>query len=158
MDDIVRQELCYNDDMVHTLTVHPVPEVGRFEIMPHVVEVTISAKEAEKICCVWLMDNINMAFLGDTPEFVINEGGTAVWRVPVLRCATHVGVVGQVGHADVDAKTGDMLVSDEEIKMWYVRGDELQDKIPPYKSGTRPLPPEMIPPPHLRAPVVEPME
>lgn len=97
-----------------------------------------------------------MAFITDPPQFMINEDGRAVWRVPVMRCTTHAGIIGQIGHTDVDAQTGEIIIDDEEMGMWRGRNEKLLHKIPPFKLHT--VPPEMMPPPHLRAPVVERLE
>lgn len=143
--------------MTHTLSVYPAPEKGQFAIdVQQVVDVKLSADEAQKRCRIWLMDEINMGFVSGTPEFMIGEDGRAVWHIPIIRTAPHVGHVGEVGHVDMDVQTGEIVVEDDEIEMWYVRGDKLSHKIPPFKLLS--LPDEMVPPPHLIAPVVKAME
>lgn len=117
-------------------------------------DVRISAEDAEKRCCLWLLD-VNMGFMSGTAAFV-DEGGRSVWRVPVILTASHRGHVGQVGHADIDAQTGEIMVEDEEIEQWYKRSHELAKTVPPYKPLT--VPADMMPPPHLRASILEPME
>lgn len=60
---------------------------------------------------------ISHLMIGDEPSLVLS-GGRVVWRVPIQMTLLHRGKIGVVGYLDVDARTGQLLISNllkEEI-------------------------------------------
>jgi hypothetical protein len=49
--------------------------------------------------------------IGGAPQLV--TGKPAVWKVPIILTSSSVGTVGQVEIIDVDAESGEALVSEE---------------------------------------------
>jgi hypothetical protein len=49
--------------------------------------------------------------IGGTPQLVISH--KTVWRVPVMLTSSEVGPVGEVSAVEVDAESGELLVSDQ---------------------------------------------
>ena len=73
--------------------------------------VTVDTQVARKRAIAWLASEVgNMLSVG-TPQLVI--GNQAIWRYPVLLTSSQTGIVGEVGHVDVDATTGEPDVNDD---------------------------------------------
>ena len=81
--------------------------------------IRISAKlnkvAARRKVNVFVLNEIGTGLGGDTPTLVIYNG-RACWRVPVILALPPKGRLGQVGHIDVDAQTGELLADDRLIQ------------------------------------------
>lgn len=97
------------------------------------VETAISAREARRQCNIWLGKDVSMSFLAQMPDLFTEDDGKIVWRTPIAYTATHVGFVGLVGCVDVDVETGEIIVTDDQIKRFFVQGLTLSKTLPPYK-------------------------
>ena len=73
--------------------------------------VEIEAVTARRKATAWLVSEVGNLIGGGIPSLHIAR--RTVWRVPALLTSRSVGVRGQVGFVDVDAETGEALVSDE---------------------------------------------
>ncbi len=73
--------------------------------------ININAKVAQRKATTWLVSEVGNMLIGGTPQLVISKA--AVWRVPVLLTSSQMGTRGQVGSLDVEAESGDLLISSE---------------------------------------------
>ncbi len=73
--------------------------------------VKASAKASRKQATIWLASEVGNMLMAGTPQLVIAQ--QTVWRLPVLMTSSEKGIVGEVGCVDVDASTGDLLISEE---------------------------------------------
>jgi hypothetical protein len=73
--------------------------------------INISAKAAQRKATTWLVSEVGNMLIGGTPQLVI--GKTTSWRIPVLLTSTISGTLGQVGHIDIDAESGNLLADTE---------------------------------------------
>jgi hypothetical protein len=76
-----------------------------------VATLSVDAKTARRRVTAWLVSEVGNMLIGGSPRLVI--GQRAVWQVPVILTSSNTGTVGQVETVDVDAESGEMLVSDE---------------------------------------------
>jgi hypothetical protein len=70
-------------------------------------QVTISARQARRKASTWLVKTVGHLLMGGEPRYIAGE--PPVWRAPVL---VTYGRRGEVASIDVDACSGDLLVSD----------------------------------------------
>ncbi len=73
--------------------------------------VNIDAKMARRRVTAWLGSEVGNMLIGGEPQLVI--GRQTVWRVPVQLTSSHSGTVGQVGVVEIDAESGEVLVTDQ---------------------------------------------
>ena len=59
----------------------------------------------------YVLDHVSDHMGGDEPSLVV-DGERFLWRVPVYLAVLPQGRLGQVGTIDVDAQTGQLLVTD----------------------------------------------
>jgi len=69
---------------------------------------TVDARVARRRVSAWLVRDVGNLLMGGEPEYV--PGERPVWRVPVL--VTH-GRQGRATSVDVDAQTGDLLITQD---------------------------------------------
>ena len=81
-------------------------QVSLHILPPHV---RVPAVVAKRKVNVFVCNEISYLMGGSTPELV--RGEPTVWRVPVLLTFPKYGPVGTVGTIDVDAQTGELLVT-----------------------------------------------
>lgn len=86
-------------------------EEVRLQILPHRVQV--SANEARRKVVRFLLDEVSYLLRPEQPILVKMD--RLVWRVPVALTYPSQGIVGQVGHIDVDAENGQLLFTSEAI-------------------------------------------
>jgi len=70
--------------------------------------VVMDSRTARRKVGTWLVRDVGNLLMGGEPEYV--SGKRPVWRVPVL--VTH-GRQGCATYVDVDAQTGDLLVTED---------------------------------------------
>lgn len=73
--------------------------------------VNIDPKTARRQVTAWLVSEVGNMLIGGTPQLVISH--KTVWRVPVMLTSSEVGPVGEVGAVEVNAESGELLVSDQ---------------------------------------------
>jgi len=87
------------------------------EIVPihfslHVVAMfNITAADARRRVNRQVVMELGTGLIGRDPDLVI-EGERFFWRVPIFLSLPELGDLGQVGHADVDARSGEVLANE----------------------------------------------
>lgn len=94
-------------------------------------DIRITAEEARQCVDDWLFDDVSTMITAGEPLLVV-DGPTAVWRVPAIFTAAHIGEVGTAGTADVDVQTG-VLINANTCKARILQGAHvLAQKMPAY--------------------------
>jgi hypothetical protein len=73
--------------------------------------VNVDAKHARRRATAWLASEVGNMLIAGAPRLVIARN--TVWRLPVLLTSSEIGIVGEVGFVDVDASSGEALISDD---------------------------------------------
>ena len=79
----------------------------------------ITAGQARRKLTRYLMDNLSLFITPASPLLVVMSPEKILWRFPIVLAMGHHGQLGQVGEVDVDAHSGEILLSDillEEIR------------------------------------------
>ena len=71
--------------------------------------VDIDPQTAQRPVTRWVASEVGNMLIGGVPQLVISE--QTVWRVPVMLGSSQRGILGEVGTVDVDAQTGELLLS-----------------------------------------------
>lgn len=75
----------------------------------------ITAQQAKRKLSRFLMDEVSL-FLGpEAPLLVLSDTSSAFWRFPIEFSMARRGRIGQVGMIDVNAQTGELQLSDEQL-------------------------------------------
>jgi hypothetical protein len=87
-------------------------ETAPIHISLHVVTtLNITAADARRRVNRQVVTEWGTGLIGRDPDLVI-EGERLFWRVPIVLSLPGLGDLGQVGHADVDARTGEVLADE----------------------------------------------
>lgn len=89
-------------------------------------ETGIGAREARRRVSAWLVSQVGHLLMGGEPRYV--AGARPVWRVPVLVTR---GMRGEAGFVDVDARSGELLVTDRTSQEILARVKGLADNTAP---------------------------
>ncbi|MEK7276673.1 MAG: hypothetical protein AAB427_04935, partial [Chloroflexota bacterium] len=120
--------------MVIMLDNYKLPEKGKVDLNVQAsFEIKITAEEAQKKVRWWLRDHVGMLLDADPSMLVI--GDTIVWRVPVYVSYPHTGRFSNVGVANVDVMTGEIIDPEgakKAIEEYYEK--ELRHRIPSYRT------------------------
>lgn len=116
-----------------------ITEAGQIEIR-RPVNLTISAREAQRRVNCWLCLDVTMMFTAGEPTLIVGE--TTRWQVPVIYTAPHVGHVGVVGSVEVDAQSGSIDKDPTNIETMFCKAKKLSKTLPPFKI--KELPPEYL--------------
>ena len=81
------------------------------QIIP--AQVKVGAASAQRKVCRYLLDHLSYMMGTEQPELI--DTGVLVWRVPVNLTSPEQGVLGQAGSIDVDAETGELLLTEDDI-------------------------------------------
>lgn len=73
----------------------------------------ITAQSAQRKVSKLVLDQVGNLLYGNPPNLV--AGPRLLWRVPVWVSSPDRGPIGQVGILDVDAQTGEVLYSQEQL-------------------------------------------
>jgi hypothetical protein len=73
-------------------------------------DLNVSAFVARQKVTGYVVDNISDHMAGDDPTLVV-DGDRFLWRVPVQLAVLPRGRLGQVGTIDVDAQSGQLLIT-----------------------------------------------
>jgi predicted DNA-binding antitoxin AbrB/MazE fold protein len=95
---------------LHEMALQEGEEV-RLQILPPRVQIT--AGEARRKVVRFLLDEVSYLLRPEQPTLVKTD--RLIWRVPIALTYPSHGIVGQVGHIDVDAENGQLLLSPEAI-------------------------------------------
>lgn len=95
-----------------TLTGEGVQDTQELNIQVSIVAaINVEAKAAKRQVTAWLVSEVGNMLIGGTPQLNISRSSTT-WRVPVIMTSSTVGPVGEVGAVEVDAESGELLVSE----------------------------------------------
>jgi hypothetical protein len=88
-----------------------IPRAAPIHLSFHVVTtLNVTAEEARRQVNCQVVTELGTGLIARVPELVI-AGEQIVWRVPIVLSLPDLGDLGQVGTVDVDARTGDLLIS-----------------------------------------------
>ena len=73
----------------------------------------ITAQSAQRKVSKLVLDNLGNLLYGETPNLV--AGSRLLWRIPVWLSSPTNDPLGQVGILDVDAQTGEVLYSQQQL-------------------------------------------
>lgn len=130
------------------------PATGRVKLhLDCTFDLKISAEEARRQVHSWLVGEVSYMIRAGEPTLVIGESEMgnqiALWRVPAILTATHLGDAGVVGYVDVEVETG-MIQEREQCSIQILSAARaLAASIPPYTprsdSPTEYLVPHLTP-------------
>ena len=107
-------------------------ETGAVEIrINRSFTIAISAEQARRTVNRWLLMEVSMSFVAESPTLAL--AASAVWRVPVVYTASHVGRVGLAGTVDVDVNTGEIFDSPEVRECIFATAKSMAEKLPPFQ-------------------------
>ncbi|MCI0393515.1 MAG: hypothetical protein L0322_01070 [Chloroflexi bacterium] len=76
----------------------------------------ITATQARRKLTRFLMDEVSLLITPQSPLLVVNDQNNIFWRFPLVLAMGHHGQPGQVGEVDVNAYSGDLLITDELLE------------------------------------------
>lgn len=91
--------------------------------------VCIPAAVARRKVNVFVSNEISYLMGGRDPELILSD--PIVWRVPVVLTFPHHGAVGTVGAIEVNAETGELLISPTLIEEMTRHAQALATSLPP---------------------------
>jgi hypothetical protein len=94
----------------------PWPDNGPFHLEKQIVsqEIAVSPVVARRRANGFLAGYVTMMVTAGQPMLILGEN--PAWHVPAVLCLPGVGEVGTVGHLDIDAQSGEIILpSDEQI-------------------------------------------
>jgi hypothetical protein len=118
---------------------YTISSLGPFEIR-RPVNLTLSAREAQRRVNSWLCLDVSMMLTGGEPTLIVVE--VTRWQVPVIYTAPHVGHVGVVGRVEVDAQTGTIDKDPANLEAIFCAAKKLSKTLPPFTP--KELPPEYL--------------
>lgn len=96
-----------------TISIDPrsTPQTAPIHLSFHVVAtLNVTAEDARRRVNRQVVTELGTGLIARDPELVIADEEIA-WRVPIVLSLPKLGDLGQVGTVDVDARTGDLLLS-----------------------------------------------
>jgi len=91
----------------------------------------ISAQEAQRKVRRYFGDHVNMFITPRPPLLVMLDDHTSHWRFPLVFSLGRQGRLGQVGEVDVDAHSGELLVSETLVQEINTNAHRLAQRTPP---------------------------
>jgi hypothetical protein len=105
-------------------TLKSIPRSGRLEVNIKVTaDMNISAFAARQKVNGFVLSEISYLMHAGEPTLVLDD--RICWRVPVILTQTSIGDVGQAGLIDVDAESGQLLVTPKLITEIEARAEDL---------------------------------
>ncbi len=93
-----------------------IPETAPIHLSFHVIAtLNVSAKEARRRVNRQVVAELGTGLMAHEPELVF-IGEQIAWRVPIVLSLPGLGDLGQVGTVDMDARSGDLLLSPDAQK------------------------------------------
>ncbi len=100
------------------------------------IEIMVPADEARRMVSVFVLTEIGNLLHGETPMLV--AGKRIVWRVPVHLTRPSFGDLGQMGHIDVDVKSGELVLAPETISLIERNAENLVERLVPCEVNSLP--------------------
>ena len=75
---------------------------------------SITAKQAKRKLSRFLLDEVSL-FIGPEEPILVVDGTTVFWRFPLQLTMAKCGRLGPVGSIDVDAESGELQITDEQL-------------------------------------------
>ena len=98
------------------------PQVGHITVNIRVdAPMNVSAYMARRKVGVFAMNEVSYLLRAGDPQLII--GARLAWRVPISLTLRSKGVVGEIGHIDVDVETGQMHVMPNQIEEMNQRAE-----------------------------------
>jgi hypothetical protein len=91
----------------------------------------ITSQSAQRKVSRLVLDQVGNLLYAEAPSLV--AGSRLSWRVPIWVSSPEKGPIGQAGSLDVDAQTGEVLYSDEQLQ---VLGEQARVIAEHYASNT----------------------
>jgi hypothetical protein len=88
----------------------------------------ITSQSAQRKVSKLVLEQVGNLLYGETPNLV--AGSRLLWRVPVWVSSPASGPLGQAGALDVDAQTGEVLYSEEQLQLLGEQARVLAQHIP----------------------------
>ena len=96
--------------------VEQIPRSGQMEFTIQVsTNIHFSAEAARRLVSRFVANEIAYLLRGGEPTLIVAD--RVRWRVPVLLTLPSQGIVGQVGHIDIDVETGELIITPEDIRL-----------------------------------------
>lgn len=92
--------------------------------------VNITAYTARQQASGYVGSHVSHLMGGGDPTLLLAQG-RVVWRVPILLSSPRRGLLGQVAHLDIDARTGQMLLPPDFLSQIETHAQTLLDSSPP---------------------------
>lgn len=85
----------------------------------------ISASRAKRKLTGLLIDEVSLFVTPYSPLLIVTDKSNIFWRFPVYLVLGRRGELGQVGEVDVDAYSGDILITAEKIEEFKANAERL---------------------------------
>jgi hypothetical protein len=113
------------------------PSMGTVKLqLDYTFDLKISAEAARRQAHTWLIGEVSYMIRAGEPTLVIGQAATgewiALWRVPAILTATHLGDVGEAGYIDIAVESGEMLDPAQRATEILNRAGNLAASMPPY--------------------------
>jgi len=92
-------------------------------------QVNVTDITAQRQVSKLLLDQVGNLLYGERPSLVVER--RLLWRVPIWLALPTSGPLGQVGSLDVDAQTGEILVTQQILDEIAERGNALARRATP---------------------------
>lgn len=92
--------------------------------------VNITAYTARQQVSGYVGSHVSHLMGGGDPALLLTQG-RVVWRVPILLSSPRRGILGQVAHLDVDARTGQLLLPPDFVQQIETHAQALVAPPPP---------------------------
>ena len=117
------------------------PSTGVVKLqLDYTFDLKISTEAARRRVHSWLVGEVSYMIRAGEPAFVIGESEIgepiALWRVPAILTATHLGDVGVAGYIDVEVETGEMPDLEQRSEEILNTAESLAANMPPYTPRT----------------------
>jgi hypothetical protein len=113
------------------------PSTGTVKLqLDYTFDLRISAEAARKQAHTWFVGEVSYMIRAGEPALVIGQAATgapiALWRVPAILTATHLGDVGEAGYVDIVIESGEMLDSEQRATEILNGAGNLAARMSPY--------------------------
>lgn len=117
------------------------PPTGMVKLqVDYTFDLKISAEAARRQAHAWFVGEVSYMIRAGEPSLVIGQSvsgeSIALWRVPAILTATHLGDVGEAGYVDIAVESGEMLALAQRSAEILNSAVNLTARMPPYTPRT----------------------